>query len=186
MAERLRPCTGTEPEEGRGDARTVGCRDRRRESVLEDFVFDALRRFGVPLPVAAAPRRRRRAGSAGSISAIRDLCVALEAKGFEYHGLRARFDDDALRGNELLLAGCRVLDVHHRVHGSGRSRRRSPRRSGSRPPRPRSAHSRSRNGSAYAECLNASGAVGPAALQTRTDGHHPGCAAHPGKIARIG
>ena len=54
------------------------------------------------------------AGGAGSTSAIPTCRVALEAKGFEYHGQRARFDDDALRGNELLLAGYRVLTFTQR------------------------------------------------------------------------
>jgi putative AbiEi antitoxin of type IV toxin-antitoxin system len=79
-----------------------------RESLLEDFVFAALRRFGLPLPVCqhkvvvkGVPRRI-------------DCCypddwLALETLGFEFHGLRARWDDDALRGNELQLAGFRVL-----------------------------------------------------------------------------
>jgi hypothetical protein len=38
-----------------------------------------------------------------------DDWLALEALGFEFHGLRARWDDDALRGNDLQLAGFRVL-----------------------------------------------------------------------------
>jgi hypothetical protein len=79
-----------------------------RESVLEDFVFDALRRFDVPLPVpqhvVRVGGRRRRIDHC-----YPDLCLAVEAKGYEYHGRRERFDDDALRGNELLLAGFRVL-----------------------------------------------------------------------------
>jgi hypothetical protein len=36
--------------------------------------------------------------------------VGLEAKGFEYHSGRARFDDDALRINELRLAGWKMLE----------------------------------------------------------------------------
>jgi hypothetical protein len=36
--------------------------------------------------------------------------VALEAKGFEYHRGRARFDDDAFRANELRLSGWTVLE----------------------------------------------------------------------------
>jgi hypothetical protein len=79
-----------------------------RESELEDFVFDALRRFGLPLPtlqyrvIINGARRRI------------DLCyvdrrLAIEALGFNFHGLRSRFDEDAARGNELVLAGYRVL-----------------------------------------------------------------------------
>jgi hypothetical protein len=36
--------------------------------------------------------------------------LALEAQGFDAHGRRAQFDADALRGNELQLAGFRVLE----------------------------------------------------------------------------
>jgi hypothetical protein len=80
-----------------------------RESVLEDFVFDALRRYGLPLPkpqhwVRFSGKRRRI-----------DLCyvdemLALEACGFEFRRSRSRFDDEALRGNELQLLGYRVLE----------------------------------------------------------------------------
>lgn len=108
VAERL----GRAP--GRSPKKVAEMLDRRlpgletRESPLEDFVFDALRRFGVrpPLPqhaVTVGGRQRR------IDHCYPDLRVALEAKGYEYHGRRARFDDDALRGNELLLAGYRVL-----------------------------------------------------------------------------
>jgi hypothetical protein len=88
------------------DRRVPGVEDR--ESKLEDFVFDALRRFGLPLPVCqhkivvdGTPRRI-------------DLCypddwLALEALGFDWHGWRSQWDDTILRGNELLLAGFRVL-----------------------------------------------------------------------------
>ena len=71
-------------------------------------MFDALHRFGIRPPLAqhgvTVGGRRRRIDHC-----YPDLRVALEAKGYEYHGQRARFDDDALRGNELLLAGYRVL-----------------------------------------------------------------------------
>ena len=73
-------------------------------------------------------RRRRRAGAVGSITAIPTWCSALEAKGYEYHGQRERFDDDALRGNELLLAGFRVLTFTS-AFTDCRSRGRSPLRS---------------------------------------------------------
>lgn len=87
--------------------RVPGVEDR--ESILEDFVFDALRRFAIPLPVAQHPLvvegRRRRI----------DLCypehaLALEAKGFEFRRDRTGFDEDALRDNELTLAGFRILE----------------------------------------------------------------------------
>ena len=97
-------------------------------------MFDALRRFDVPLPVpqhvvSSSTGRRRRIDHC-----YPDLCVALEAKGYEYHGHRERFDDDALRGNELLLAGFRVLDVHQSRSPTCRSPSRSPRRSDTRRP----------------------------------------------------
>ncbi|MDZ4827200.1 MAG: type IV toxin-antitoxin system AbiEi family antitoxin domain-containing protein [Actinomycetota bacterium] len=79
-----------------------------RESDLEDFVFDALRRFAIPLPVP-----QFRVVLNGKQRRI-DFCyvdemLALEPMGFNFHGLRARFDDDAMRGNELVLAGYKVL-----------------------------------------------------------------------------
>ena len=99
---------------GRSPKKLAEMLDRRlpgveeRESVLEDFVFDALRRFGLPLPVCqhevvvkGVPRRID--------CCYPDHWLALEALGFEFHGWRARWDDDALRGNDLQLAGFRVL-----------------------------------------------------------------------------
>jgi hypothetical protein len=88
------------------DRRVPGVEDR--ESKLEDFVFDSLRRFRLPMPVCQheviVKGKRRRI----------DCCypaemLALEALGFRYHGWRSRWDADALRGNELQLAGFRVL-----------------------------------------------------------------------------
>jgi very-short-patch-repair endonuclease len=79
-----------------------------RESLLEDFVYDALARFKVPLPVTqyriVIGGRERRIDFC-----YPDRMIALEAQGYEMHGRRERFDADALRGNELLLAGFRVL-----------------------------------------------------------------------------
>jgi hypothetical protein len=80
-----------------------------RESFLEDFVFEALRRFGLPVPEAqfkvVVDGKERRI----------DLCygehwLALEAIGFDPRRQRAKFDDEALRGNELQLAGFKVLE----------------------------------------------------------------------------
>ena len=78
------------------------------ESVLEDFVYDAIRRFELPLPVL-----QYRIVVNGKNRRI-DLCypdrwLALEAKGFEFRRSRSGFDADALRDNELQLAGFRVL-----------------------------------------------------------------------------
>ncbi len=81
----------------------------QRESRLEDFVFEALHRHRLALPVCQhvvwhrAKKRRI------------DCCyphasLALEAQGFDAHGRRGQFDADALRGNELQLAGFRVLE----------------------------------------------------------------------------
>jgi very-short-patch-repair endonuclease len=79
------------------------------ESILEDFVFDSLRRFKLPIPIAqykvTIEGRDRRI----------DFCyaeerVALEPKGFGPHSSRQAFDEDALRGNELRLAGFQVLE----------------------------------------------------------------------------
>lgn len=87
--------------------RVPGTEDR--ESVLEDFVFDALRRFRLRLPT---PQHRVEIG--GQARRI-DHCyveerVAIEALGFGPHSQRAVFDDDALRGNQLVLAGFKVLE----------------------------------------------------------------------------
>jgi hypothetical protein len=79
------------------------------ESVLEKFVSDALRRFDVPAPVAQCEvfvdGHRRRIDLS-----YPEKMVALEAKGFAYHGTRSRFDEDAQRINGLRLAGWTVLE----------------------------------------------------------------------------
>jgi hypothetical protein len=80
-----------------------------RESLLEDFVFAAVSRFKLPPPVVQYHVHL------GGRDRYIDQCypddaLALEAVGFETHRLRSRFDDDALRGNELQLAGFRVLE----------------------------------------------------------------------------
>ena len=109
LLDRLRPAPGRSPSKVRRmlELRAPGVEDR--ESILEDFVYDALRRFAVPLPtpqhwVRFEGRRRRI-----------DLCyvkrmLALEACGFEFRRSRSRFDDEALRGNELQLQGWKVLE----------------------------------------------------------------------------
>lgn len=80
----------------------------KRESDLEDYVYDSLRRYGIPLPVPQHPvelkGRMRRIDHC-----YPDARLAIEAAGFAYHGMRDRFDDDALRGNELELAEFRLL-----------------------------------------------------------------------------
>jgi hypothetical protein len=109
LNEQLPPAPGRSPAKVRKMlARRIPGMEER-DSVLEDFVYDSLRKYGVRLPVAqhqvCVGGRNRRI----------DLCypeefLALEAQGFDTHGMRHRFDDDALRGNELQLAGFRVLE----------------------------------------------------------------------------
>ena len=108
VVERLRPAPGRSRNKMRIvlDRRLPGVEDR--ESQLEDFVLAAIVRFGLPLPVAQHPVLFN--GQARRI----DLCypddwLALEAKGFRWYKSRSVFDRDALRGNELQLAGYRVL-----------------------------------------------------------------------------
>ena len=81
---------------------------QERESRLEDFVFEALHRHRLAVPVCQhvvwyGGKRRR------IDCCYPDALLALEAQGFDAHGRRAQFDADALRGNELQLAGFRVL-----------------------------------------------------------------------------
>jgi hypothetical protein len=81
-----------------------------RESALEDFVYESIRRFGLPLP-----RCQQRVSVAGKRYRV-DFCypdleppVVIEADGFDTHGRRAQFDHDHVRGNGLELAGYRRL-----------------------------------------------------------------------------
>jgi hypothetical protein len=106
VMERLGPAPGRSPKRL---AAVVNRRTPGTESTLEDFVIDAIRRYALP-----APTLQHRV-VVGGVERRIDVCypesfVAIEALGFEYHGLRSRFDDDALRGNELQLAGFRVLE----------------------------------------------------------------------------
>ena len=105
---RLGPAPGRSPSKVRLmlDRRVPGVEDR--ESILEDFVFDALRRYGLPLPVPQHWVRLQ-----GTRRRI-DLCyteqhIAIEALGFDVRRMRTKFDDEALRGNELQLAGYQLL-----------------------------------------------------------------------------
>jgi very-short-patch-repair endonuclease len=80
------------------------------ESVLEDFVLDAIARFRLP-----APERQFAFEINGRRGRI-DCCyprskVAVEALGYEWHvRQRRRWDDDRFRGNELAIAGWTVLE----------------------------------------------------------------------------
>ena len=89
-------------------AQMLDARGAVGESLLEDFVAAALERFGLPLPemqyeVVVDGRKRRI-----------DFCyaehmLALEPKGWEFRRFRSKFDADAMRENELVLADYRVL-----------------------------------------------------------------------------
>jgi hypothetical protein len=79
-----------------------------RESVLEDFVYESIRHFGLPLPrcqvaVRAGDKRYR------IDMAYPEHKIAIEADGFETHGPRAAFDADRQRGNDFALLGYRAL-----------------------------------------------------------------------------
>jgi hypothetical protein len=109
VTERLRPAPGRSQKKMLA---LLARRDEdvaRRESHLEDFVFEALRRFNLPLPTP-----QHKVVIDGKNRRI-DLCyadewLALEALGFDVRRQRAKFDDEALRGNELQLAGFKVLE----------------------------------------------------------------------------
>jgi very-short-patch-repair endonuclease len=88
------------------DARVPGTGER--ESELEDFVYDSIRRFGLPLP------RCQHWVKVGGRSYRIDMCyedppVAIEADGFDTHGRRRQFDTDRVRGNAVGLAGFTLL-----------------------------------------------------------------------------
>ncbi|HEX5614425.1 MAG TPA: type IV toxin-antitoxin system AbiEi family antitoxin domain-containing protein [Acidimicrobiia bacterium] len=87
-------------------ARTPGLADR--ESVLEDRVYEVIRAAGLPLPVPqfriTIGGRRRRIDFA-----YPDQRIAIEVDGYDVHRTRSAFDDDRARGNEIVLAGYRLL-----------------------------------------------------------------------------
>jgi hypothetical protein len=100
------------PAPGRSQKKVAHVLERRiveTESVLEDFVCAAIARFDLPSPVpqheVVVNGNRRRIDLS-----YPERMAALEAKGFEYHGMRSRFDDDAHRSNDLRLAGWQVLE----------------------------------------------------------------------------
>jgi very-short-patch-repair endonuclease len=79
-----------------------------RESVLEDFVYESIRQFDLPLPrcqvaVRAGGKRYR------IDMAYPEHKIAIEADGYEVHGPRAAFDRDRQRGNDVALMGYRTL-----------------------------------------------------------------------------
>jgi hypothetical protein len=103
------------PAPGRSLKKMLTVLDRRdervgdRESLLEDFVYDAISRFRLPLPL---PQHRVRVGGRERRIDLSypESMLALEAKGFDRHRERERFDVDALRGNDLRLLEWRVLE----------------------------------------------------------------------------
>ena len=112
--ERLAQRLGRAP--GRSPRKIAAMIERRvpgveaRESTLEDFVFDSLRRYEVPQPepqhVVWAGGQERRLDHAYPAER-----VMIDALGYEYHGMRGRFDDDARRRNDIRAAGWRIVEV---------------------------------------------------------------------------
>lgn len=78
-------------------------------SALEGRVLEAVALAGLPEPARQWPFLRAD-GSDGFIDlAYPDAMVAIELDGWAEHGLRSAFDADRVRGNELVLAGWRLL-----------------------------------------------------------------------------
>jgi hypothetical protein len=101
---------------GRSPKKVAVIVDRRvrsggtKESTLEDFVYDAIGRFGLPLPrcqywVTVGARRYR------LDMAYERARIVIEVDGFDPHRGRAMFDSDRLRGNDVTLAGYTLLRV---------------------------------------------------------------------------
>jgi hypothetical protein len=88
------------------DARIASGGDR--ESHVEDFVYEAIRRFALPLPLCQhwidVNGRRYRLDMAYD-----DAKVAIEVDGFDPHRGRNSFDGDRARGNDITLAGYTLL-----------------------------------------------------------------------------
>jgi len=77
-------------------------------SALEARILEALATRGVPLPVRQHPVRRPDGRQAFIDLAYPRVMVALEADGWATHGVRAAFEPDRVRGNELALLGWRL------------------------------------------------------------------------------
>lgn len=87
----------------RGDGADPG------RSALESRVIEAIERTGLPAPQRQV-RFVRAGGRVGYIDlAYPEAMVAIELDGWAEHGLRSAFDADRIRGNELVLAGWRLL-----------------------------------------------------------------------------
>jgi very-short-patch-repair endonuclease len=79
-----------------------------RESLLEDFVYEAIGAHGLPLPRCQHPvevhGRRYRVDMAYEAQR-----VAIEVDGFDAHRDRRPFDRDRARGNDIVLLGYTLL-----------------------------------------------------------------------------
>jgi very-short-patch-repair endonuclease len=78
-------------------------------SALESRVLAAIARSGLPMP-ARQWRVERPGGRWAFIDlAYPDRRIAIELDGWAEHGLRSAFDADRARGNDLVVAGWRLL-----------------------------------------------------------------------------
>ena len=80
-------------------------------SALESRVIAAITTEGLPLPVRQHPVLRPDGRRAYIDLAYPDDMLALEADSWKFHGQRAAFDADRVRGNDLVLLGWSVLRV---------------------------------------------------------------------------
>lgn len=87
----------------RGDGHDPG------RSAFESRIIEAFARAGLPEPVRQHPVRRLDGSMAFVDLALPGNMLAMELDGWETHGLRSAFDADRARGNDLVLAGWRLL-----------------------------------------------------------------------------
>lgn len=78
-------------------------------SALEARALAALARERLPAPVCQHPVRRPDGTMAYIDLAYPSCALAIELDGWEHHGIRAAFDADRWRGNDLVLAGWHLL-----------------------------------------------------------------------------
>jgi hypothetical protein len=78
-------------------------------SALESRVLAALVRAGIEPPTRQHPFERANGGTGFIDLAYPDARIAIELDGWAEHGLRSAFDADRARGNELVIAGWRLL-----------------------------------------------------------------------------
>lgn len=78
-------------------------------SALESRALAALALAGLPAPVRQHPVKRPDGRRAFIDMAYPEAPLALEMDGYETHGTREAFEDDRVRGNELVLLGWPVL-----------------------------------------------------------------------------